>query len=519
MCYVIGVERNQSMLLPETVEEYVGENHPVRAIDAFVGALDLAGLGFAKSRPATTGRPPYDPGDLLRLYLWGYLNRVASSRRLEVECGRNLEVIWLLRCLAPDFKTIADFRRDNAVALKGTFRQFTFLCRELGLYGRELVAIDGTKLKASNNPAKRASAEQLEKTLAEIDERIAGYLVEAESADTDLLGEPLAATQPVAGLKKKLAALRERQARYQEALAVAQASGEKAPLIDPQCQSLKKVGLGYNAQVAVDEKNHLIVVAEIARQPTDHAQLPVVAKQVRAILESPETKFTADAGYHDRGALAEAEEAELLTFVPRPKKGSATQAGTYHKSAFSYQAESDAYRCPAGQVLKRKGSYQKHGDVTFSYSNAEACRACPLKSRCTKSAYRRIERWEKEAVIESIEARVAAHPELIKKRKAIVEHPFGTIKFWRGQGALLTRGRRQVQAELSLSALAYNLTRVLALLGVAGLIAAITANKESLRARFSALAGFLGSSRGHSQSMARLRALFCLSPRPLAHAA
>jgi transposase len=634
MSYITGIDRSQVQLLPDTVDQYIGPDHPVRALEVFVDSLDAAKLGFAKAQPADTGRPPYHPLDLLRLFLWGYFNRVRSSRRLETECGRNLELIWLLRGLRPDFKTIADFRRDNAVALPKVFREFVLLCRELKLYGQELVAIDGTKLKASNHPTRRANAEQLEAWLREIDERIAEYLAALAASETDLLGAPV---PPVAAgsLSAKLAELRRRKDHLARVLAVAVESGAKVPLTDPDCQSMMKVGLGYNAQIAVDAKHHLIVVAEIAAQPTDHVQLPVVAAAASAMLateplptgdvpkqpteraeepapaadvsavlatgvslatevaeqptdhagepaaeaasaalpmapslavdvaeqptdhaeepgaegasgalimasslavdvaeqpadhaedpaaegastalvmvpslatdvaEQPTApveelaaegasgalvtaevteqpaepppvtaplKVVADAGYHDQSALAAAEEAGFECYVPRPTKGHAAKHDIFPKSDFIYEPGHDGYRCLAGRLLPRSGEgYQKHGLKYQAYADPRACRACPLKSQCTKSDYRRVERWENEAVMETIAERVADHPEMVQARKSLVEHPFGTIKFWWEQDTLMTRGREHVQAELSLSAWAYNFRRVLNLLGVAGL--------------------------------------------------
>lgn len=380
MSYITGANRSQVMLLPDTVDP----DHPVRALEVFVDGLDPMDLGLAKARPAATGRPAYDPLDLLRLLLWGYFNRVRSSRRLEVECGRNLELIWLLRGLRPDFKTIADFRRDNAEALPKVFRSFVLLCRELKLYGQELVAIDGTKLKASNHPTRRANAEQLAQWILEADARIAEYLNALAESETDLLGEAIQA--PAAGsLRSKLAKIERHRKQLSRALSVAQESGGKVPLTDPDCQSMLKVGLGYNAQIAVDAKCHLIAVAEISEEPTDHVQLPVVAASVNAMLGAAPRKVVADAGYHDQAALAEAEEAGVESYVPRPAKGHATKGEIFAKSDFVYEPAADAYRCAAGRLLPRSGEgYDKHGLRYQAYADARACRVCPLKDQCTK---------------------------------------------------------------------------------------------------------------------------------------
>jgi transposase len=483
MSYITGAHRCQVMLLPDTVDQYVDPDHPVRALDLFVEGLHSVDLGLAKARPAATGRPAYDPLDLLRLLLWGYFNRVRSSRRLEVECGRNLELFWLLRGLRPDFKTIADFRRDNAEALPKVFRMFVLLCRDLKLYGQELVAVDGTKLKASNHPTRRASAEQLAQWILEADARIAEYLnalAESES-ETDLLGEAIE-TPAVGSLRAKLAKLERSRKQLSRALSVAQESGGKVPLTDPDCQSMQKVGLGYNAQIAVDAKHHLIAVAEISEEPTDHAQLPVVAASVNAMLGAAPRKVVADAGYHDQAALAKAEEAGVECYVPRPAKGHAAKEEIFAKSDFVYEAAADGYRCVAGRLLPRSGEgYQRHGLRYQAYVDARACRVCPLKAQCTKGDYRRVERWEKESLMEAIAERVADRPEIIGARKNLVEHPFGTIKFWWGQGAVLTRGRVNVQGELSLSAWAYNFRRVLNILGVAGLRQALQKRRKSAR--------------------------------------
>jgi transposase len=481
MSYICGEDRQQAMLLPATIDQYVGEDHPVRVIEAFAAGLDLEALGFARSQPAETGRRPYDPRDLLQLYLWGYLNRVTSSRRLQKECGRNLELFWLLRLLQPDFRTISDFRKANAAPIKRVFREFVLLCRKMGLYGQELVAIDGTKLKASNFTGRRATAEQLAEKIRALDEQIDRYLADLEQNDQDLPEEeasPSKGPESEAQLDKMY---RQRE-QWTRAQAVAEESGQKAPLTDPDSQSMCGVGLGYNAQLAVDDKHHLIVAAELAEEATDHRQLPVMAAVVAEVL-GPRVKMVADAGYHDQMAVAAAEEAGHECYVPRPLKGGAVASGIYPKTAFVYDAEKDCYRCPAGQELTRHGKdYLKHGLIYHGYAHRQACRQCPVRRQCTEGQYRRVQRWEKEALMEAVAQRTENHPEIVRRRKALVEHPFGTIKFWWGQAAVLTRGRLQVQAELSFSALAYNLRRILNLMGVKPLLEAMaTAQKAGFR--------------------------------------
>jgi transposase len=307
------------------------------------------------------------------------------------------------------------------------------------------------------------------------------------------------------GLQKKLAELQRRKGRYHELIKLAQAGKEKVPLTDPECQSMKKVGLGYNAQFAVDAKHHLIVAAEISESPTDHSQLPTIAEVARQELEVKTLKVVADAGYQDRCAIAAAHYAGIECYVPHPRIGTPVAHGLFHKDDFVYESENDAYLCPAGTRLTRNGCFEKRGQIMYGYANPKACRVCPIKAKCIKGPYRRIERWEDESLIEMLDERTARHPEIIKKRKALVEHPFGTIKFWRNQGAFLTRGCKNVQGELSLSALAYNLGRALAILGVQALLEAIRGRKGQFGADGSRFSRRLAFWKGYS----RLGELFC----------
>jgi transposase len=506
MSYLHGLDRAQGLFLPESVEQYIAPDNPARFIDAFVDGLELRALGFARTLPAATGRPAYAPGDLLKLYVWGYLNHVRSSRKLEAECARNLELIWLLCGLRPDFKTIADFRRDNAEALKAVFRDFVLLCRELRLVEAEAVVIDGTKLQASNHPTRRADAAQLTAWLEGIDARIAEYLaaLAQSEVETDLLGEEIAPAE-VPELARKLAELRRRKASYTAALEVAQATGTKAPLTDPECLSMQKVGLGYNAQIAVEAKNHLIVAAEIADAATDYQQLPVMVAAVQEVLEKEEIIAEADGGYHHKQSLVATVAAGAVPCVPEPQRGTAASRGIFPKADFVFEPARNAYRCPAGQLLPQKGEHTKHGMQMHEYNHPQACQGCPLKAQCHAGEYRRIERWEHEAIIEEIAQRMADEPHHMRRRKTVVEHCFGTIKFWHHGKALLVRGRRMVQAEWSLCALAYNLTRVINLLSVPKLL-------EALRARRSGrplgpCGGGLGALRRARRRRWRLRSL------------
>lgn len=501
MAYIVGCDRTQSLLLPECLEEYIAADHPVRFVDVFVDGLSLARCGFGRTQPRETGRPPFAPVDLLKLYLWGYLNQVRSSRRLERECGRNLEVLWLLRKLQPDFKTIADFRKDNLKAFKAVFRQFHLLCRDLDLFGRELVAIDGTKLKAVNNPARHYDGQKLRALLARIDAKLEEFVQALDRADDQEPSlEAESQTGGAAQLQAKIAALRERQGRYQELLTEMEKSGAKeVSLTDPDSRRMHKIGVGYNGQIAIDDKHKLIVAQEVTNEATDHGQLATMAQTARKALEVETLKAVADGGYYDNVTIAACENAGVEAYVPRPHKGSSASAGRFDKTQFSYDAEADTYRCPQGVTLEKETESLKRGEKHYFYSHAAACRRCLHKAQCTTADYRRITRWHGEAALDRMHARVAAAPELIARRKALVEHPFGTIKFWSHQQAFLLRGLEKVRAEWSLSTLCYNIRRVLKIVDFARLLEAV----RRRAARQSALSSARTSHRGLLRSFLR----------------
>ena len=470
MSYVIGVDRDQVQLLPARVEEYVGADAPVRAIEAFVQGLDFGKLGLARVE-AETGRPAYDPADLLKLYLYGYLHRVRSSRRLEAETHRNLEVIWLLRGLRPDHWTIAAFRREHRTRFKAVLREFNLICRKLELFGAELVAIDGAKFKAVNSARRHYTAGQLRELVAQIDARIEDYLAQLDHADTEQEGVP---GRPAgAELADKLAQLLDRSARTEQVQEVLAATGEsELSLTDPDSRGQRKVGVGYNVQVAVDARHHLIAVAEVVQDQNDLAQLHPMAAAAQTALAAKQLQAVADAGYHEAGQLEKCEQAKIETYVPAPPGTagrSADGANVYPKTYFTYQSERDSYRCPAGQELPFTGEGEDRGRTRRYYYRADACAGCAFKAQCTRGAYRRLSRLPNEAVVERQAARVAARPEVTRQRKTIVEHVFGTLRLW-GHDTFLCRGLARVQAEFNLSALAYNLRRVLNLTSVTALL-------------------------------------------------
>lgn len=472
MSYMRGADRSQVQLLPPCLEDYVSPEAPVRFIDAYVDGLDFQALGFTHARAADTGRPPYHPADLLKLYLYGYLNRIRSSRRLEAEAIRNIELMWLLRNLRPDFKTIADFRKDNREAFKPLFKQFNLLCRQLDLFGAELVAIDGSKFKAVNHPRQHFRQEQLQGLIRTIEQRIEAYLRDLEGQDAAAEGAVGPPTRQ--GLEDKIAWLKERQGQYAGLLAGLKERGEQeVSLVDADSRGMKKVGVGYNVQVAVDAKHHLIVEPAVVQSASDRGQLSPMARAAKAELAAEKLQVVADAGYHEADQLEACEQAGIETYVPDTGKTSGQSLGgkiVFPKERFLYDGESDTYRCPAGALLRRGPVTKSRGKERVTYYNCRACAGCVLKDQCTSSRHRVISRRLNEAVVERQAERLAAHPEIMAQRKAIVEHVFGTLRNW-GHDHFLMRGLDKVRAEFSLSALAYNLRRVVNLVTVTTLLA------------------------------------------------
>jgi transposase len=476
MTHIAGFERDQLLLLPEAVDDYVEVDNPVRFIEAFVDGLDLAGAGFARVEAKATGRPGYAPGDLLKLDIYGYLNRVRSSRRLEREAQRNIEVIWLVRGLKPDFKTIADFRRDNCGAFKSVFRQFVLLCRRLDLYGRELLAVDGTRIKAVNNKDRNFTRSSLRAFIRAADERLEDYLKRLDEGDV-ADGATSGGTR-TKNLAEKIAALSEKRRRYNAMLAQLERTGEdQISLTDPDSRAMAahtKAGVGYNIQVAVDAKHKLIVEQAVTNQVVDMGLLTQTAEPARQILDVEMIDVVADRGYFKIEDIEACEKAGCIPHVPRPQRGSSVREGFFRKDEFRYDVGRDAYVCPAGTLLTpiRHGRLRDFAKV--DYGNRRACRDCPMRARCTNHV-RSVSRLENEAVLDRMAERLKKRPEILDRRREVVEHPFGSIKQWMYQGAFLMRGLANVRAEFSLTALAYNLRRALNILGVEAMTAAVVA--------------------------------------------
>jgi len=474
MAHIPGHDRSQLLLLPEAVDDYVAADNPVRFIEAFVDGLDLAALGFIGTVPKATGRPGYAPADLLKLYIYGYLNRVRSSRRLEAETHRNIEVIWLLRHLKPDFKTIADFRRINHKAFRPVFRQFVLLCKQLDLFGRALLAVDGTRIKAVNNKDRNFTRASLAEFIRLADKKLDDYLQRLDHSDAT---EQSAGGARVENLAEKIAAVRGRRERCQEMLAELDRTGEsQISLTDPDSRAMAahtRVAVGYNAQIAVDTKHKLIVEQQVTNQVLDMGLLTETAEPAKEILGVETIDVVADKGYFKIEDIEACEKAGMEPYVSRPQRGPSVRAGLFRKDEFKYDPETDSFTCPAGQRLTPYSSSALRLLKKINYANRKACRDCPLRARCTDNQFRTVSRLENEAVLDRMQERLAKRPEVLNQRRETVEHPFGSIKQWMNQGAFLMRGLEKVRGEFSLTALAYNLRRVLNLVGFAQLMTAV----------------------------------------------
>ena len=476
--FVEGVDRGQTTLFPECLEDWIGEDNPVRVVDAFVEELDLAELGFGGVDPEATGRPSYHPSILLKLYIYGYLNRVQSSRRLEYEAGRNVEVMWLLGRLVPDHKTIADFRKDNGAAIRKVCAHFIALCRAMGLLTQASVAIDGSKFKAVNNRDKNFTRAKMERRMAQIEESVARYLEQLDTAD---LQEPSEALQIKTNrLKEKIETLKQQMRRLERLKVEMLATpDQQISLTDPDARSMATSGrgsgvVGYNVQIAVEANHHLIVMHEVTNDGTDRSQLSHVANETKAALGVEKLDAVADRGYFNSEEIRACEEAGITVTLPKPMTSNAKAEGRFGKQDFRYVADEDIYVCPAGEKLAYHYTTEENSLVLRRYWT-NVCQSCAIKPACTTGKERRITRWEHEHILEAVQRRLDEHPEKMRQRRETVEHPFGTIKARMGATHFLMKTLPRVASEMALHVLAYNLTRVINIMGIRPLMAAMRA--------------------------------------------
>jgi transposase len=476
--FVEGTNRTQGTLFPEYLDDWVDENNPVQVIDAFVEELDLGELGFEGVTPELTGRPSYHPSVLLKLYIYGYLNRVQSSRRLEREASRNVELMWLTGRLVPDHKTIADFRKDNGAAIRAVCARFIMLCRALDLFGGASVVIDGSKFKAVNNRDRNFTRAKMDRRMAQIEESVARYLQQLDSADRQEPSE--GRTIKTTRLKEKIAKLKQEMERLHGLKEQMLASpDQQISLTDPDSRSMATSGrgsgvVGYNVQVAVDTRHHLIVTHEVTNVGTDRAQLAHMAEQAKATLERSTLDVIADRGYFSSEEILKCEQAGIAVTLPKPMTSNAKAEGRFGKQDFRYVTENDVYMCPAGERLTYRYTNEENGLRQRRYWS-NACHDCAIKPACTTGKERRITRWEHEHILEAVQRRLDEHPEKMRQRRETVEHPFGTIKARMGATHFLMKSLPRIASEMALHVLAYNLTRLMNIIGIQPLIAAIQA--------------------------------------------
>lgn len=475
--FIEGESRTQGTLLPELLDDYISEANPVRVIDVFVEALELGKLGFAGVDPAATGRPGYHPAVMLKLYIYGYLNRIQSSRRLEREAQRNVELMWLTGRLMPDHKTIANFRKDNGKAICSVCRQFVLLCQRLDLFTEALVAIDGSKFKAVNNRDRNYTSNKIARRREQIEASIQRYLAAMETADRQA---PDIAEAKTVRLKDKIEMLKAQMAQLDEIEKELEATPDKQiSLTDPDARSMATSGrgsgmVGYNVQTVVDAKHHLIIAHEVTNQGHDRAQLANMAKQAQAVIGGSELRAVADRGYFSGDEILACQEAGITPLVPKPQTSSAKAEGRFGKQDFIYDPKTNEYRCPAGSRLVWRFSRVEAGHNIHRYWSSD-CPHCALKEKCTPGDYRRVSRWEHEEVLEAMQKRLDENPDAMRIRRQTAEHPFGTLKAWMGATHFLTRTLDRVSTEMSLHVLAYNLKRMMKILGIEELMGALQA--------------------------------------------
>ena len=484
--FIEGESRSQATLFPERLDDYISEESPVRVIDVFVDELEIGALGF-KVHPEVTGRPAYHPATLLKIYIYGYLNRVQSSRRLERETQRNVEMMWLTGRLSPDFKTIADFRKDNGRAIRKVCREFVLLCCKLNFFADAFVAIDGSKFKAVNNRDRNFTAAKMKKRLKQIDESIERYLGQIASADRE---DSQAAKQTTERLKDKIVKLKEEIVRLnaleEERL---KRPDKQLSLTDPDARSMATSGrgsgmVGYNVQTAVDAKHHLIATHEVTNVGHDRSALHHMACKAKQAIGAESISVVADRGYYNSTEIYACENAEITTYLPKVQTSGNMAKGQFGKRDFKWIAKDNEYECPAGERLKWRFKVEEKGKTNHKYWSS-SCPRCAMKEQCTTGKYRRVTRWEHEEVLDTVQARLDREPERMRARRETVEHPFGTIKSWMGATHFQMRTLEKVSIEMSLHVLAYNLKRVMNIMGTVPLMEAMRALMGALVSRFS----------------------------------
>jgi len=471
--YIIGTSRTQSILFPELLDEYIQADNPVRVVDLYIDSLDLQQLGFQRSVPSHTGRPGYSPAMMLKLYVYGYLNRIQASRQLERESQRNVELMWLTQRLTPDFKTIADFRKNNATGIKNVCGSFVQLCRRLNLFSDAIVAIDGSKFKASNNPDKNYTRTTIKRKIDRTEQHIDDYLKELDRNDAleDAQDDGVPMKEKIERMKEHLKKLKTLEAQ------VKASPDQQVSLTDPDCRAMKTGAMnrvvGYNVQTAVDTKHHLIVAHEVTNARSDRQQLYPIGKRVQSALHRTDITAITDKGYYSSEVIKQSHDIGITAIMPKTQTSGNAKKGLFTNDHFHYDPEKNVYICPARQELSHSLMSGEGEKTLLVYGSVKTCKDCAIKSQCTPSKLRRIRRWLHEDLLEDMEARVKSMPDVMHVRKRTVEHPFGTIKSWMGSTHFLTRGFKSVGTEMDLNVLAYNLKRMMSIMGPQELMAAM----------------------------------------------
>lgn len=471
--HIKGQSRLQSTLFPEAIDDFVSKDNPIRVIDVFVNQLDLLALGFEAVNAKLTGRPGYHPAMMLKLYIYGYLNRIQSSRRLEKESHRNVELMWLLERLRPDFKTIANFRKDNGKGIKNVCRKFVELCRQLNMFDDSVFAIDGSKFKAVNNKSKNYTPSKVQFHIDRVEKSIEKYLSQMDTKDGDEKDiDTTVSTSKLAWLEARLVELKALEKEVNEH------PDKQVSQTDPDARLMKTHHMErqvcYNVQSAVDTKHHLIVEHDVT-MTVDRGQLTLVAAQVQKTLGKKNITIIADKGYFSRNDIKATQDLGMTANVPQTDTSGSAKKGIFNKSLFKYDKNKDIYICPAGEELPHRRNVTERGLEQKVYVNHIACRDCTIRAKCTTSLNepRKMKRWIHEHVIDAMQQRLDDNPDIPVLRKQTVEHPFGTIKMWMGATHFLMRRKKNVSIEMSLNVLAYNLKRMMTIMGTTGLMEAI----------------------------------------------
>lgn len=465
MGFIEGIDRNQENLLPPSVDEYVSSDSNARIVDAFIDSLNLAKLGFERAIAARTGRPGYHPADMLKLYIWGYLNQIRSSRQLERTCLRDLEAIWLLRRLTPDYRIIAAFRHDNPDAIVGVSVAFIEFCKEYGLVNGNTVALDGTKMKAAASAKNIAGKDRLERDITHTERQIAYYLDRLDIADEQSCVSPVnnekqrdAFAGAIDALKRRKQRLQDRHAELEKHDAKVVVFGE--PDAKPMGYGRSQKHPSYNLQSAVDVNSGLIIHHEVSNEAKDSNLLYPVAIKIKQLLKVDQLNVLADGGYSNAQAIAQCEKDKIE--VAAPIKRGAMNTDYFRPVQFVYNEETDTIQCPAGQTMKPSGKHTRNRAIRY---RTKACADCGIKSKCTGGNQRTIHRLIDQSALDRMEARINENPNLMTIRRCTVEHPFGTIKRMSDGGRFLMRGMTKVKAEAALSVLTFNLIRACNIVG------------------------------------------------------